>query len=136
MRFLFLAYLLTVALLSTFLFQDQDKELKESIDRGRDIYTDFCITCHMANGEGVKKTFPPLAQSDYLLKKREESIRGIKYGQQGEIVVNGVTYNNTMAPMGLYDEEIADVMNYILNSWGNKSNKIVTPEEVSAILKK
>jgi mono/diheme cytochrome c family protein len=89
----------------------------------------------MTNGEGVEKTFPPLAKSDYLLKKRVESIRGIKYGQQGEIIVNGVTYNNTMATMGLYDDEIADVMNYILNSWGNKSDKMVTEKEVSAISK-
>jgi len=85
----------------------------------------------MANGEGVEKTFPPLAKSDFLLNKREESIRGVKYGQQGYLLVNGVAYNNVMPPMGLEDEEIADVMNYILNSWGNKSDAIVTPEEVS-----
>lgn len=105
--------------------------MEESISRGADIYSDFCINCHMANGEGVEKTFPPLAKSDFLLNKREESIRGVKYGQQGYILVNGVTYNNIMPPMGLEDEEIADVMNYILNSWGNKSDSIVTPEEVS-----
>ncbi|MCM4173747.1 cytochrome c [Arenibacter sp. TNZ] len=133
MKLLLLSYISTIFILSFFLFQD--KELEESINRGKDIYTDFCVTCHMTNGEGVEKTFPPLAKSDYLLKKRVESIRGIKYGQQGEIIVNGVTYNNTMATMGLYDDEIADVMNYILNSWGNKSDKMVTEKEVSAISK-
>lgn len=133
MKLLLLTYISSILLLSIFIFQD--KELEESINRGKDIYTDFCVTCHMTNGEGVEKTFPPLAKSDYLLKKRVESIRGIKYGQQGEIIVNGVTYNNTMASMGLYDDEIADVMNYILNSWGNKSAKMVTPDEVAAITK-
>ncbi|MBC8768946.1 cytochrome c [Arenibacter sp. BSSL-BM3] len=133
MKLLLLTYISSILLLSIFIFQD--KELEESINRGKDIYTDFCVTCHMTNGEGVEKTFPPLAKSDYLLKKRVESIRGIKYGQQGEIIVNGVTYNNTMASMGLYDDEIADVMNYILNSWGNKSSKMVTPDEVAAITK-
>jgi mono/diheme cytochrome c family protein len=118
-----------ISFLIFFLFQD--KELEESISRGADIYTDFCINCHMANGQGVEKTFPPLAKSDFLLNKREESIRGVKYGQQGYIMVNGVAYNNVMPPMGLEDGEIADVMNYILNSWGNKSDSIVTPEEVS-----
>ena len=129
MKLLLLCYITSVFLLSIFLFQD--KELEESINRGGEIYSDFCINCHMANGEGVEKTFPPLAKSDFLLNKREESIRGVKYGQQGYLLVNGVAYNNVMPPMGLEDEEIADVMNYILNSWGNKSDAIVTPEEVS-----
>jgi len=129
MKLLLFTYISSIILLTSFLFQD--KELEESINRGADIYSDFCINCHMANGEGVEKTFPPLAKSDFLLNKREESIRGVKYGQQGYILVNGVAYNNIMPPMGLEDEEIADVMNYILNSWGNKSDSIVTPEEVS-----
>ncbi|MCM4169065.1 Cytochrome c6 [Arenibacter antarcticus] len=134
MKLVVLIYISTIISLSVFLFQD--KELEESIKRGADIYSDFCVTCHLPNGQGVKKTFPPLAKSDYLLQKREESIRGIKFGQQGEIVVNGITYNNTMPTMGLDDGEIADVMNYILNSWGNKSKALVTPEEVSKIVKK
>ncbi|MCM4165660.1 MULTISPECIES: cytochrome c [unclassified Arenibacter] len=129
MKLLLITYILSISLLALFLFQD--KELEESIQRGGDIYSDFCINCHMANGEGVEKTFPPLAKSDFLMNKREESIRGIKYGQQGPILVNGLTYDNIMPPMGLEDGEIADVMNYILNSWGNKSDSMVTEEEVS-----
>ncbi|WP_209399630.1 cytochrome c [Pseudozobellia sp. WGM2] len=113
----------------------QEADLEESMLRGKEIYMDFCVTCHMENGEGVPNTFPPLAQSDYLAKNREASIKGVKYGQQGEIVVNGVIYNNTMAPMGLEPEEIADVMNYIMNSWGNWSDKLVTTDEVDAITK-
>ncbi|PIA80756.1 cytochrome C [Gaetbulibacter sp. 4G1] len=103
--------------------------------RGNEIYTDFCVTCHLDSGEGVKNVYPPLAKSDFLIKNREASIRGIKYGQKGEIVVNGVTYNGYMAPLGLSDDEVADVMNYITNNWGNKNNKIVTEEEVSNVKK-
>ncbi|MCF7561037.1 cytochrome c [Sabulilitoribacter multivorans] len=113
----------------------QTAELKSSIERGKDIYTDFCVTCHLPNGEGVKNVYPPLAQSDYLKNNREASILGIKYGQKGEIVVNGKTYNSFMAPMGLSDDEVADVMNYITNSWGNQEDKIITEEEVSKIKK-
>ncbi|GAL71274.1 c-type cytochrome [Jejuia pallidilutea] len=113
----------------------QQDQLQESISRGQEIYSDFCVTCHMPNGEGVKHTFPPLAKSDYLKNNREASIRGIKYGQQGEITVNGIIYNGKMAPMGLDDEEIADVMNFINNSWGNSNKNIVTTEEVAAIKK-
>ncbi|MBM1106724.1 cytochrome c [Aurantibacter crassamenti] len=105
------------------------------MQRGNEIYADFCVTCHLEAGEGVVSTFPPLAKSDYLLQNRAASIRGVKFGQQAEIVVNGVTYNSAMPSPGLEDDEIADVMNYILNSWGNTSDKIVTVEEVEAIQK-
>ena len=99
MKFIICSYLLIVSGLAYFLIQD--KELKESIQRGKDIYTDFCITCHLETGEGVEYTFPPLAKSDYLMNNREASIKGVKYGQRGELTVNGVTYNNTMMPLGL-----------------------------------
>ena len=107
--------------------------LKESINRGAEIYKDFCMNCHMSNGEGVENTYPPLAQSDYLMNNRSLSIKAIKFGQQGEILVNGVLYNNSMSPLGLTNEEIADVMNYITNAWGNENMKMITVEEVSKI---
>ena len=109
--------------------------LKESVARGRLVYNDFCITCHMASGEGVANVFPPLANSDYLKNNQLESLKGIKYGQNGKIVVNGKTYNGAMAALGLADDEVADVMNYINNSWGNKYGKLITEEEVAKIEK-
>ena len=111
----------------------QTSELKESMERGALVYEDFCMNCHMPNGEGVPSSFPPLADSDFLLTKRDESIKAVKYGLSGEITVNGELYNSAMASLGLDNEEVADVMNYILNSWGNNDGKIVTPEEVSKI---
>ena len=91
-------------------------ELEKSITRGALVYKDFCNQCHRPKGKGVGRSFPPLAGSDYLIEKRAESIRGIKYGQKGEITVNGKVYNGVMTPLGLSDEEVADVMNYITNS--------------------
>ncbi|AJR03711.1 cytochrome C [Siansivirga zeaxanthinifaciens CC-SAMT-1] len=114
---------------------NQKSPLKESIERGNEIYTDFCVSCHLPNGQGVRKTYPPLANSDYLIKKQEASIKAIKYGLSGSILVNGETYNNVMTPMGLDDQEIADVMNYINNSWGNKNDKMVTKLQVSKVKK-
>ena len=111
----------------------QNPELLSSIQRGSAIYDDFCVTCHLPSGEGVPYAFPPLAKSDYLIKNRTASIKGVKYGNEGEMIVNGITYSSAMAPMGLDDEEIADVMNFILNSWGNSSKDPVTIEEVRAI---
>ncbi len=138
MRFLLiflLALYSTLTVNTKTLNYSQTDPLKESIKRGNEIYTDFCVTCHLGSGEGVKNVYPPLAKSDFLIKNREASIRGIKYGQKGEIIVNGVTYNGYMAPLGLSDDEVADVMNYITNNWGNKNNKIVTEEEVSNVKK-
>ncbi|GAA4813341.1 cytochrome c [Litoribaculum gwangyangense] len=113
----------------------QNKALEESIERGSLVYEDFCVTCHLPNGEGVENVYPPLAKSDYLMKNLQGSIKGVKYGQKGEIIVNGKTYNGYMAPLGLGNDEIADVMNYVTNSWGNKNEKMITETEVSAIKK-
>lgn len=137
MKIFLLSILTSIFALSFFLFQDkndyQDPKLVESMERGSEIYSDFCVTCHLPNGEGAGGTFPPLAGADYLMENREASIRGVKYGQQQEIVVNGETYTTAMPNPRLEDEEIADVMNYILNSWGNASEDIVTLEEVEGI---
>lgn len=108
-------------------------ELDKSIARGKAIYIENCITCHLANGEGVKETFPPLAKADFLLKYPEKSIHAIKFGLHGPIIVNGVNYSNAMPPSGLEDDEIADVMNYIRNSFGNKNTQLVTAKTVAAV---
>ncbi|WP_229724618.1 c-type cytochrome [Winogradskyella forsetii] len=112
--------------------QDQSK-LEASIIRGKNVYDDMCVTCHMPNGKGVPKAFPPLAGSDYLRENQTQSIKAVKYGMSGEILVNGITYNSTMSPLGLSDEEVADVMNYINNSWGNTIENFVTVEKVSEL---
>jgi mono/diheme cytochrome c family protein len=114
----------------------QTSPLAESIKRGKEVYTDMCVTCHLPSGKGVANVFPPLAKSDYLMNKRTESIRAIKYGLQGKITVNGATYNQIMSPLGLEDDEVADVMNYITNSWGNENLKMTTVKEVEAVTKK
>lgn len=101
---------------------------------GKEIYTDFCIQCHTANGKGDGVKIPPLAGSDWLTKKRKQSIHAVKFGQNGEIVVNKKKFNNTMPPMGFSNQEVADVMNYVMNSWGNKQKKKVTVKEVEEIL--
>ncbi|MDO3695336.1 cytochrome c [Wenyingzhuangia sp. chi5] len=113
----------------------QTEALKKSMVRGAEIYSDFCVTCHQPTGEGVPRVYPPLAKSDFLKNNREKSIRAIKYGLNGLITVNGIKYNSNMTPMGLSDDEVADVMNYITNTWGNKNEKIVTEDEVAKIKK-
>ncbi len=90
----------------------------------------------MAQGEGIPGAFPPLAKSDYLLKDQKRAISSVVYGVSGEITVNGATYMMDMpAQSHLSDQEVADVLNYIQNNWGNKA-KPVTPAQVKAERKK
>lgn len=113
----------------------QKPNLQQSIKRGNDVYVDFCIQCHLANGKGDLINFPPLDGSDWLIKKRKLSIQSVKFGQNGPITVKGKKFNNIMPALGLSDQEVADVMNYIMNSWSNKQKKMVTVEEVAAVNK-
>jgi mono/diheme cytochrome c family protein len=73
-----------------------------------------------------------LAKSDYLINNIDLSIKGLKYGLSGPIVVNGEEYNGVMQEQGLDDVEIADVMNYILNNWGNEHKEMVTEKQVAS----
>lgn len=114
----------------------QNDSLSISIKKGKSLYEDFCVRCHMPNGKGQKGIIPPLAKSDFLFKHMEESIKALKYGGiDGEIIVNGIKYNSRMEKMGLYDDEIADIMNYTLNSWGNKYEKRIREKDVKSLKK-
>ena len=112
---------------------NRNSELEESMKQGKEVYNNFCVSCHMVNGKGFSNTFPPLANSDYLMTKRIESIKAIKFGLSEAIVVNGETYTTPMTRLGLSNKEVADVMNYITNSWGNKNSSLITEKEVSKI---
>jgi len=115
----------------------QEKDLKQSIKDGQGVYSGFCMRCHLSKGEGVEGIYPPLANSNWLSEKRMESIKSVKYGLKGEIEVNGKTYNNNMTSMGLTDREVADVMNYVMNNFGNEDRDLsqVTLKEVSKLSK-
>ena len=75
-----------------------------------------------------------MAKSDFL-KDINRTISSIKYGLKGPIIVNGEKYNSIMVSQGLDDEEISDVVNYILNSWGNSTKQLITEEIVTSIEK-
>lgn len=126
--FLLAGSILPVIFLAT---EFQDKNLQESMKRGKEVYTLHCQNCHMENGEGTEGINPPLAKTTYL-KDTKKNIGIILNGQTGEVVVNGKKYNAIMNPMNYLDDaEIADVLNYVRNSWGNKY-PIVTAAQVKA----
>jgi mono/diheme cytochrome c family protein len=131
-----LFYIYCISLFGFLSYVQPEKTIEKSISDGKEIYQDFCVQCHLDNGKGVPGTFPPLAKSDYLLNNIEASICGIKYGQRGKITVNGIDYDGIMSHQGLDDEEVADVMNYILNSWGNVTKRQISISQVSEVQKK
>jgi len=133
MKILVLTYLLSLGIFFNYLFQNKTK--KESIKAGSEIYQDFCVQCHLSTGIGVFGVFPPLKASNYLLENTNLSIAGIKYGLKGKIIVNNEEYDGLMIRQGLDNEEVADVMNYILNEWGNETTDFITPNQVSKIPK-
>ncbi|MBW2275322.1 MAG: nitrite reductase, copper-containing [Deltaproteobacteria bacterium] len=103
----------------------KDKSLDARIARGKAVYQGTCSTCHQANGEGIASVFPPLSRSDYLLENTTRAIRIVIAGKTGIIEVNGESYNGVMPPLGNFtDHEIADVLTYVLNSFGNPGGLI------------
>ena len=133
MKLLIVGYIFIVSGTAALLYQEKTKE--ESIVAGEEIYQDFCLQCHLTTGAGVSGVFPPLKDSDYLMNNIDKSIAGIKFGLKGEIVVNDEIYDGVMAKQGLDNEEIADVMNYILNQWGNSYDAQITTQQVSEVQK-
>jgi nitrite reductase (NO-forming) len=113
----------------------QEDALAKSIKEGKALYASYCSMCHQPEGQGIAGAFPPLAKSDYLMADTKRAIGIIKNGLQGEITVNGKKYNNVMPAQALDDQQVAHVLNYVRNSWGNKG-KIITAAEVKAVPKK
>ena len=81
---------------------------------------------------GVPNVFPPLAGSDYLNADKNRAIKTVINGRQGEIVVNGLRFNNSMPKFPLSDDDIANVLTFVYNSFGNSGIE-VTPDEVRAL---
>ncbi len=106
--------------------------LEERVQFGQRLYEQNCMACHQDNGQGINGAFPPLAGSDYLLADGKKSIGALVNGLSGEIVVNGVKYNGVMPAVSLSDEQVANVLSYVLNTWNNNGGEI-TPSDVAEV---
>jgi nitrite reductase (NO-forming) len=110
--------------------------LEDQIKAGQALFAGTCSVCHQGNGAGLPGVFPPLAKSDYLNADRHRAITAVLRGLNGKINVNGKDYDSVMPPMSqLNDDEIANILTYVYNSWDNKGGRIST-EEVKAIRSK
>jgi len=104
----------------------------ERVERGANVYTSNCLACHQANGQGIPAAFPPLAASDYLNADKDRAISTILHGLSGEVTVNGNKFNSVMPVLMLNDENVANVLTYVYNTWDNNGTE-VTPADVAAV---
>jgi nitrite reductase (NO-forming) len=100
------------------------------VEKGKQVYMGLCFACHQPDGKGLPAVFPPLANSDYMLADRERSIRVVLKGLTGPVTVNGAKFDSAMPPQeaALTDAQVADVLTYIYNAWGNKGEAFTTDQ--------
>ncbi len=98
---------------------------EEQIQAGQAHFSGTCSVCHQANGAGLPGVFPPLAKSDYIAADPKRAISVLLHGLTGKVTVNGTEYNSVMPPMNQFnDDEVANILTYVLNSWGNPGGQI------------
>lgn len=123
---------ISIAAIFIFFVAAQDS-FTASKQRGKKVYDLYCMACHMADGGGVQRMNPPLTKTSYVLGDKKTLINIVLKGMDEPIEINGETYTNVMAPHDfLKDQEIADVLTYVRNSFGNKAS-FVTAAEVKAV---
>lgn len=96
---------------------------------GQTLYHTHCSNCHQEDGTGLGRLIPPLAKSDFMIKDVGCTICIIKYGMEGQVIVNNNDYHHKMpANETLKDIEIAQITTFIYNSWGNQHGYIGVKE--------
>ena len=105
----------------------------QQVEAGSVLFKGTCSTCHQENGEGLADVFPPLAKSDFLTSDPKRAIEIVMNGMTGPVKVNGKQYNSVMPPMSqLADDEVANILTYVLNSWGN-TGPAITAAQVAEV---
>ncbi len=107
--------------------------LKAAIASGQKLYADNCLSCHQADGLGVQNMNPPIVKTEYILGDKVRLIKIVLNGFSESVEINGNTYSNNMpAHDYMTDQQIADVLTYARNSFGNKA-PYVTAAQVKAV---
>lgn len=102
--------------------------------QGEQLYTNHCSNCHQANGTGLGRVYPPLNKSDFMENNFEQVLCLMRNGIDGELVVNGVHYNQAMPGVPtLTNLEIAEIATYIYNAWEHQKG-LIDVQSVDKIL--
>ena len=130
--------------------EDKEKKSGNSVDvskeypKGASLFRSICQTCHSADGNGINGLAPPLNKSDWVTGDKSRLIKVLLYGLNGPITIGTKVYKSPeisgempglASNSNFSDEDIAQVANYIRNSWSNKGDKI-SKETVSQIREK
>lgn len=133
MRKFSIVSMLLIVVVYLFAQTSQQGGLKASIDRGKKVYDTYCLSCHQSDGSGVPKLNPPLIKTDWVTGNKQRLITIMLKGMNERLEIDGEEYENVMASHAfLKDEQIADVLTYIRNSFGNKAS-LVTAAEVKTV---
>ena len=104
-------------------------DLKTQIASGELLFKGTCSVCHQPTGQGIPSVFPPLAKSDFLMADKHRSVEIVLKGLNGPVTVNGKSFNSVMPSMSqLRDDEIANILTYVRNSWGNQGEPVAAKE--------
>lgn len=97
----------------------------DQVKAGQALFAGTCSVCHQSNGAGLPGVFPPLAGSDFLKGDAKRVVDVVLHGLSGKLKVNGKDYDSVMPPMNqLNDDEVANILTYVLNSWGNPGGTV------------
>lgn len=114
--------------------EDRSTKFQQYYIQGEKLYTTHCSNCHQKNGQGLGRVYPPIDSSDYMMENVEEVICLIKYGKEGELIVNGKQYHQRMPGVpSLTPLEIAEISTYIYNTWSN-DHGLIEVKQVELIL--
>ena len=133
MKGIFVAMMIFFLLASSFTAKQQPA-IKASIQRGQKVYVATCMACHQADGLGVQRMNPPLVKTKWVLGDKKALAKLVLNGLKGgEIEIDGDDFHNPMPPQKaqLTDQQIADALTYVRNSFGNKASA-VTAADVKA----
>lgn len=115
---------------------DDSAKYRQYYVKGEQLFMTKCSNCHQQDGSGLGRIYPPLNISDYMENNRNEVLCIMRYGREGELTVNGISYNMAMPPMPeLTDLEIAQIATYIYNTWSHDEG-LIDVKEASVVLDK
>jgi mono/diheme cytochrome c family protein len=121
-------FVLVVTCMFTSCQSDEEIEFKRYYSSGSLVYQTRCQNCHGAHGEGLLGLIPPLTDSGYLKTNKKNLACVVKYGLRGKITIKNRIFEEKMPPTRLSPIEIANVLTYITNSFGNKSGMITNQQ--------
>jgi nitrite reductase (NO-forming) len=106
---------------------------QQQMAAGQTLFAANCGACHQPSGLGLQGSIPPLAKSDFFAKNSKQRVLGVVLnGLSGPVSVNGNTFNGAMPAWNhLSNDELSNIMTYVMNSWGN-NHGAVSPADVAS----